>query len=297
MNAARIFMQNNSRTAFKCASGVVLFGLVALEQNSTRRVHNTPEHLLLSSRADNLKHMLSVLEKEGVCVLHQAISTQGLAECSEMDSYVAAVQAKDDKAALKAAKFWQSTPGRFHLQSFSPGDSSVLAKLEQSWMPLVSGYLPPMDTTSPYRSDLQLLVSLPQSKDQFFHQDNRRQGLTVLIPLVEVTLDIGPTQLLPRSHHLTAGTGEQITSMDCSIMSGLLKVEGSIRACVPAGSAVIYDSRTLHRGLANKEVDLSRPVLVFRYDYDSTPPPGHTATSTILFRLLGIILCAVGELK
>ena len=84
--------------------------------------------------------------------------------------------------------------------------------------------------------------------------------------------------------------------------------------CVPAGTALIYDSRTIHRGLANPS-KASRPVLVFRYpattiiitttniimitryDYPATPPPGHTPLSTILYSCLGALLCAVGEAK
>jgi len=285
------------RRAVKYASGVILVSLVALEKYSKRRALNIKEQEIVGSTMDTLRHNISLLEKEGVCVLHKAISSKGLEGCKQMESFSAAVEAKDKIVALKAAKFWQSTPGRFHLQSFSNEDSEFLTELEESWMPLVTSYLPTTEDTSSHRSDLQLLVSLPQSKDQFFHQDNRRQGLTVLIPLVNVTLENGPTQLLPRSHHLTAGAGEQVTSMDCSILSSMVEVEGSMRACIPAGSAVVYDSRTLHRGLANADPVESRPVLVFRYDYDDTPPPGHTVTSTILFRALGNILCGLGELK
>lgn len=271
--------------------------MVALEHNSKSRPLNNTEKVIITSHLNTFGQNLSLLKREGVCVLHQAISEQGLVDCKQMESFLAASEAKDNKAALKAAKFWESTAGRFHLQSFSPGDSSILAEVEKSWLPLVTAYLPTMGTTSPHRSDSQLLFSLPQSKDQFFHQDNRRQGLTVLIPLVNVTLDNGPTQLLPKSHRLTAGVGEPVNYMDCSIISSMLEVEGSMRGCVPAGAAVIYDSRTLHRGLANTDVSHSRPVLVFRYDYEDTPPPGHTVTSTIGFRLLANILCAVGELK
>jgi len=297
MNTARILLRNNYRTVFKYASGVVLVGLVALEHNSKSRSLNTTEQAIITSNLNTLGQNLSLLKREGVCVLHKAISEQGMADCKQMESFIAASEAKDNKSALKAAKFWESTTGRFHLQSFSPGDSSILAEVESSWLPLVTAYMPTIGDNSPHRSDIQLLFSLPQSKDQFFHQDNRRQGLTVLIPLVNVSLDNGPTQLLPKSHRLTAGAGEQVTSMDCSILSSMVEVEGSLRGCVPAGSALIYDSRTLHRGLANTDISHSRPVLVFRYDYVDTPPPGHTVTSTIAFRLLGNILCALGELK
>ena len=196
MHTARI-LKNKPRIFIKCVSGVALVSLVAFEQNSKKRSLNPKEVIFLGPATSLSATNLSTLEKTGVCVLHQAISSQGLEDCKQMVSFRAAEEAKEDKAALKTANFWQSTPGRFHLQSFSPGDSSLLSELEHSWLPLVTSYLPTRGAISSHRSDLQLLVSLPQSKDQFFHQDNRRQGLTVLIPLVDVTLDNGPTQLLP----------------------------------------------------------------------------------------------------
>jgi len=299
MRTVQIFLKNNSRTVLKCVSGAVLVGMIAVEKISKKRSLNRSELVFMTREVTPLTitSPLSVLESEGVCVLHQAISTQGLQDCKQMESFRVAEQAKENLKTLKTANFWQSTPGRFHLQSFSQGDSSLLSELEHTWLPLVNSYLPTRGDISPHRSDLQLLVSLPQSKDQFFHQDNRRQGLTVLIPLVDVTLNNGPTQLVPGSHNLTAGVGEQVTSMDCSLMACMMKVQGSLRACLPAGSAIIYDSRTLHRGLANMDPSQSRPVLVFRYDYKDTPPPGHTVTSTNIFRILGNTLCVIGELK
>jgi len=290
---------NARRTLFRCASGVIVVGgFVGLEHNSKRRaLNNIQEEEMVGSNQNTIRHKVSLLKKDGVCVLHQALSTEDLLSCKQMESFKASAEAKSNKAALTAAKFWQSTPGRYHRQHFSRADLETLAGLESSWLPLVTSYLPSMDGISPERTDVQLLVSLPGSKDQFFHQDNRRQGLTILIPLVNVIVENGPTQLLPRSHNLTAGAGEEVTSMDCSIMSTMVQVQSSIRACIPAGSAVVYDSRTLHRGLANTDLSQSRPALVFRYDYGNTLPPGHTVMSTILFRVLGNILCVVGEIK
>jgi len=133
-------------------------------------------------------------------------------------------------------------------------------------------------------SDLQLLFSLPNSGDQIFHQDNSHPGLTVLVPLVDMNLENGPTQLLPRSH------------LDVSLGDRLKDSSAALPACVPAGTALIYDSRTIHRGLANPS-KVSRPVLVYRYDYPATPPPGHTPLSTLLYSFLGALLCAIGEAK
>ena len=105
-----------------------------------------------------------------------------------------------------------------------------------------------------------------------------------LMLMLDMHLNNGPTQLLPRSH------------LDVSLLDRLRDSSAALPACVPAGTALVYDSRTIHRGLANPS-KASRPVLVYRYDYPDTPPPGHTKLSTILYSCLGALLCAVGEAK
>jgi hypothetical protein len=52
-----------------------------------------------------------------------------------------------------------------------------------------------------------------------------------------------------------------------------------------AWQALVYDSRTLHRGLANTSNE-ARPVLILRYDREATPPPGVRLSGTVLIRVL-----------
>ena len=106
-----------------------------------------------------------------------------------------------DPRLLAQAGFWQSSPGRFHCQTFSPGDTELLAGVEAAWLPLVHTALPGAE-----RSDTQLLLSLPGSASQIFHQDNSKPGLTVLLPLVDMTLDNGPTQVASGQHCWQQGT-------------------------------------------------------------------------------------------
>jgi len=195
---------------------------------------------------------LSYLQKEGWCVMKEALQTNQLAK--SLGSFRKAVEAGSSSQQLKKAGFWQSSLGRYHLQTFSEEDQRILAEAEEFWLPLVESHYPGIQ-----RSDLQLLFSLPNSRDQIFHQDNSHPGLTVLVPLVDMNLENGPTQLLPRSH------------LDVSLTERLRDSSAALPACVPAGSALIYDSRTIHRGLANPSME-SRPVLVYRYDYLATPP-------------------------
>ena len=220
---------------------------------------------------------LASLQQEGWCLMREALPASQLAE--SLGSFRRGVEAGTSNQLLKKAGFWQSSLGRFHLQTFSEEDKNLLAEAEEAWLPFVESHLPGIQ-----RSDLQLLFSLPNSGDQIFHQDNSQPGLTVLVPLVDMNLENGPTQLLPRSH------------LDVGLADRLKDSCAALPACVQAGTALIYDSRTIHRGLANPS-KTSRPVLVYRYDYPTTPPPGHTPLSTFLYSCLGAVLCAVGEAK
>merc|ERR1711871_1504914 len=62
--------------------------------------------------------------------------------------------------------------------------------------------------TGPSRTQLQLLLSSQKSVDQFWHQDNARRGITVLVPMVDVSTVLGPTELLPGTHMLTEAVGD-----------------------------------------------------------------------------------------
>ena len=44
-------------------------------------------------------------------------------------------------------------------------------------------------------------MSLPGAVDQIWHSDNARGGVTVIIPLVDCSLNQGPTQVIPSTVH------------------------------------------------------------------------------------------------
>ena len=137
--------------------------------------------------------------------------------------------------------FRESSRGRMHCPEdrlTSQARDSLLA-LEKVWLPFVHAFFShrqektesvdgadagtrtfnasqqegnascPAQPISWRRTQMQVLYSLasPGSEDQFFHQDNRRRGLTVLVPLVDVPSELGPTQFLLGTHRLTQGKG------------------------------------------------------------------------------------------
>mmetsp|Transcript_5198 Transcript_5198/g.6704 ORF Transcript_5198/g.6704 Transcript_5198/m.6704 type:complete len:326 (-) Transcript_5198:260-1237(-) len=179
-----------------------------------------------------------------------------------------------------------SAYGRYHCLENHLGDEDILLleQIEQQIFPLVQGFFQQDSeeedsdeggyeslksatatntlTTNTidgiYRSELQLMTSVPGSSNQSWHKDNRSRGLSIIIPLVDFTADNGGTKLLIGSHNnsLPLGSGQ-----------------GARVINAPAGSVVAYDSRTIHRGLGN-ETSEGRPALIFCYDRIESPPPG-----------------------
>eukprot|EP01043_Picozoa_sp_COSAG02_P015163 COSAG02_NODE_639_length_19078_cov_9.380262_15_plen_362_part_00 len=163
-----------------------------------------------------------------------------------------------------------------------------------------------------YLSQLQFVDAMPGCASQFWHCDNTARGLTFLIPLVPTTAENGPTELFPSSHRIwqssasdandgggeeppgsdelgsPAATGAAMKSFLNLISTAQLQDVAPVRAMVGPGAAIIYDSRTLHRGRTNL-TSARRPALVLRYDMLSTPPPGMGAVATSMVRVVGDI--------
>jgi hypothetical protein len=82
--------------------------------------------------------------------------------------------------------------------------------------------------------------------------------MTIIVPLVDFTIENGATQVLVGSHNKTWS---------------LVAQQGAQVVQVPTGSIAVFDSRVYHRGLGN-QTDEARPALIFCYDREWNPPPG-----------------------
>jgi hypothetical protein len=272
-----------------------------------------------------------------------------------------------------AARFRQSSAGRHHRTAFDAPSLRAFEALEASWLPLVHAFFAADGVDNDavltagsvavsrdggplpfYRSELQLLQAQPLARAQFFHQDNARRGLTIVVPLIDIIHELGPTELLSGSHRLTraattaaadAGSIDGASSaspppartatstvraawrdfrssvsatsyaarflLACAVSSRSPLSASSTAlpySCAPAvsyqrspslapvqpcpklGSALVFDSRCLHRGLANLSATTARPVLIFRYDSVGDVPPNHSVMSTIAVRSIGSIV-------
>ncbi len=192
--------------------------------------------------------------------------------------------------------FAQTSQGRWHCTAGKMDTASLLAfeELELLFLPCVQEFFA-AESQAFYRSQLQLVNAAPGAEAQFFHQDNSSRGLTVVVPLVQQTLELGPTQMLAGTQRLT---NSESTSK--SLAGRIRTCFASVQVAQPSlsiGTALFFDSRVVHRGLPNASVGLDRPVLIYRYDLASSPPPGHTVASTAAVRLLGRVLHAWALIK
>jgi hypothetical protein len=168
-------------------------------------------------------------------------------------------------SATTAEETWRlSALGRYHRTepNLDKDDIYMLESIEEKIWPLVRAFFREKEEESSttndsniYRSELQLMTSVPGSKHQSWHRDNRSRGLSVIVPLVDFSAENGGTQLLLGSHRRS------------------WPLEGARVVNAPAGSVVAYDSRTIHRGLGNETTE-GRPAVIFCYDRVESPPPG-----------------------
>lgn len=121
------------------------------------------------------------------------------------------------------------------------------------------------DSSDIYLSTMQIVESLPESDSQIWHRDNKSIGTTLIVPLVDLTEEIGTTEILAGSQCLSLSTSPAVVS-----------------PIVPRGSYVWMDSRCLHRGVSNQG-KVTRPILVIRFDKINSPPPGMSSLETLIW--------------
>jgi TPR repeat protein len=126
--------------------------------------------------------------------------------------------------------------------------------------------------------ELAALVSEPGAPRQPVHPDNPYQDaaplLTCFVALQDISIDMGPTTFLPRTH-----TKEAHASFDASTAArdALLCETPARVALLRAGDCALFDSRTLHCGGAN--TDATRAVFYFSFrNARATAPVGNVGS-------------------
>jgi ectoine hydroxylase-related dioxygenase (phytanoyl-CoA dioxygenase family) len=168
--------------------------------------------------------------------------------------------------ALGYAEIVQRSSGRYDL----PLDLSVGRAVDASMRPLISALL---------GSQAALLlvgavVAAPGAAEQPWHADSAHlfpesdvmlpaHGVNVFVPLVDLEPELGPTELCLGSHHLTRGLAAPYEP-DPGLRERIGHTGPSALALAPAGGAVVFDYRLLHRALPNRS-NRWRPILYLTY--------------------------------
>lgn len=252
---------------------VALGGIVALPlavvgaEKVEGRLERRP--LQDACKAPTLAAALSCLRRDGVGVVDGVVSAKLLRELKGTSVYRSMPEKTKRRVHRRGADkdLWpSSSDGRYHRreESFDAVDLKVFEGLERELKPFVDAFFDDdaggAGTRGVYRSELQVLNATPGGTAQAWHRDNHSRGVTIIVPLVEFTVDNGATQLLLGSH-------------DPANAWPALARRGARIAEAPVGSIIAYDSRTFHRGLGNR-TDRGRPAVIFCYDREWSPPPG-----------------------
>jgi ectoine hydroxylase-related dioxygenase (phytanoyl-CoA dioxygenase family) len=113
---------------------------------------------------------------------------------------------------------------------------------------------------------------------------------TCFIALQDVTLDMGPTTWLPRTHTMEA----HLAFKDVYYKDELVKTQPAVLGLLPKGSCGIFDSRLLHCGTANRSNEgKSRALFYFSF---KNPEVGYTGNPASIRLELGAENVPLGAL-
>lgn len=125
--------------------------------------------------------------------------------------------------------------------------------------------------------ELSSYISDPGSSRQVVHSDTPCFGTnddqpilcTCFVALQDVKMDMGPTVWLPKTntyaiHDVFFGEDNQVNTPN---KDHFLRTHESVVGIIPKGSCVLFDSRLLHCGTANKSVNDSRALFFFSFQH------------------------------
>jgi hypothetical protein len=168
------------------------------------------------------------------------------------------------------------SPGRYELSlmhcvhcSHSPLAKPSLEPILQGLAPIVPQLLQETSLDQLQICHVSLLVATPGATEQPWHADGGHVSvsthlpchvLNVFIPLIDISPDLGPTMLRPGTH---------VHTRNLAPLMLLAKARKTLRSpvmpCSKTGDVLIFDYRILHRGCANRDPQVHRPILVLTF--------------------------------
>jgi len=236
----------------------------------------------LNVNINDVEHTHMVLQNAGMAISQTpVIDSNVLEKCREavdgritkFESAMAEKHPEIDlgKDAFKFKEVASRSIERFDL-CFELEEGGIIADLAESgpWMALVKDML-----GNSIHWAASVVYSKPGATDQDWHADGPHIGkianrdgtqkadnaysLCIFLPTIDLSIETGFTQFWPGTHHYDVLGLGGCASKEC--------LDTAVDGIVEAGRAVMYDYRTVHRGIGNSS-DLVRPVLQFLYFKD-----------------------------
>lgn len=160
------------------------------------------------------------------------------------------------------------SPGRYEMSLLECSQSPSIDLIKERLYPLVPNILGANNWDDISLCHLSLLVSTAGAPEQSWHADGGHASLTehlpchvanIFIPLVDVPLQLGPTEFRPGSHVYTRNLAPLMLAAHAR-----KQLRATQTPELQVGDVLVFDWRVLHRGKAN-QLKCNRPILVLTY--------------------------------
>lgn len=162
------------------------------------------------------------------------------------------------------------SPGRYELSLLYCSERPSLDSIFNALEPIVPPLLQESTLDNLQLCHVSLLMATPGATDQSWHSDGGHvslsehlpcHALNVFIPLVDVPLELGPTEIRPGTHYHTRNLAPLMLAARAK-----KTLRSPVVPCLQRGDALIFDYRLLHRGRANTHPNqINRPILVLTF--------------------------------
>ena len=173
----------------------------------------------------------------------------------------------------------QPTLGRRHHLLRDTSLKSTVEQLQKGVLPIVQRYMHKLRKDSIihsgdavdkdgkqvrlYLSEAQLIVTDPLATTQFWHANNTRSGITVMVPLVDIGVDLGTDSFFPGSHKAVGRSLGVLKNLGYAFHQAIA-YRGPVNAPLGVNDILITDARLVKRGLPNTSFQSAGVFVVFR---------------------------------
>lgn len=210
---------------------------------------------------------IELFASEGMLEVSQALSTNSAATlnayvneqfCKHIQEHLTTFADIDDHSEVELRSYGE----RRHLFKLQLFDQPVIAALQEA-LPKLEPVLRASVGPDSVLIECSALIVDPGSPNQALHADTlwmtRPEVVAVFIALQDISLDMGPTQMLPKTHTdpaywqkaIEEGDPERCVS-DPEYLQNTLGTPPLHECKISSGTAMVMDTRLLHRGSANR---------------------------------------------